>query len=107
MVFNMTFASFVQQVVSIINQLIAVAGACALVFFLYGVFNFVRSSGSVTKNKVGYDTIIWGLGALVVLVAMGGIINMVSYSFFGVSSGSAANTSGSPLTGGFCLSGSC
>ncbi len=89
----MTFASLIQTFVTIINQLTLVAGACAVAFFMYGVVNFIRASGDTGKQKAGYSTIVWGLTALVVLFAMGGLINLLASSFFGVSARGGGSTS--------------
>jgi len=80
----MTFSDLVVKLVSVVNSLIAVVTAGAFLFFLWGVFTFIRSeSGDTNAKKVGYNMIMQGIIALVVLVSFGGIVNILAKSVFG------------------------
>ncbi|GEM_PF-3579606 len=79
----LSFASLVTNIVGLFKTLMLFAVALALVFFLYGVFKFINSSGSVTNKKVGYSTIMWGLGALTVIFGIAGMVSLISSAILG------------------------
>lgn len=76
---------------NIVNSLITLA----FLVFIYGIFIFIYNRitkpGNAQELKKGQDFMIWGLGALVVIVSVWGIIRFAQV-FFGVSDTSINNT---------------
>jgi len=73
--------SFDRLLVNINNQIITpliylmIAGA--LVYFLYGVFLFIKNAASPDKRLDGAKGILWGLIGLFIMVSVKGIINLI------------------------------
>ena len=68
-------------VVQIVNPLILLLAAVALVVFLGGVFEFVRNAGDDTKRSEGRSAILWGLVGLMIMFGAYGIINLALNTF--------------------------
>lgn len=83
-----SFASVVAYLIGIINSIIPVLAALALLLFMWGVFQYIYHSGK-RKNR---DAIMWGLIALFVLFSIWGILRLLNDSIFGTSS--SCNTPG-------------
>lgn len=82
-----SFASIVAELIKIINQVIPVLGALALVLFMVGVVRYIRS-GNEKKNR---DEIMWSLVALFVLFSIWGILRILTNTFV---TPSGANSTG-------------
>ncbi len=54
--------------------------AAAFVFFLYGVFQFVRAAGDEEARKAGRDHIIYGVIGLAVMASVYGLVNFLTGS---------------------------
>ncbi len=68
-------------VVQIVNPLILLLAASALVVFLWGVFEFIRNAGDEGKRAEGKSAILWGLVGLVIIFGAYGIINIALGTF--------------------------
>ena len=76
--------TFLKTVVTqIINPIILLLAAGALVIFVWGVFNFIRNSGDEEGRSKGRDAIFWGLIGFVIIFGAYGIIN-VALDTFGI-----------------------
>ncbi len=74
--------AFVGRVAAqIINPIILLLAAAAFVLFIWGVFEFVRQAGDVSKRKKGREAILWGLVGLLIIFGAYGIIDMAIGSF--------------------------
>ena len=65
----------------IINPIILLLSAGALVVFLWGAFEFVLHAGDAAKRKTGREAIFWGLIGLVIIFGAYGIINIALGTF--------------------------
>lgn len=63
--------------VVILNPVIKLGFAIALVYFLYGVFEFVKNAESSDARKVGGNHILWGLIGMFIMAAAGGIMKVI------------------------------
>lgn len=61
----------------IINPLIMLLFALALVFFIWGVVEFIGGSDNEEKRTKGRQHIIWGLVGLTIMASVFGIINII------------------------------
>jgi phosphate starvation-inducible membrane PsiE len=65
----------------IINPIISVAVALALVVFLWGVVQFIYSETSDSKREEGKKKIVYGLVGLFIMFTAYGIINFILNTF--------------------------
>jgi hypothetical protein len=52
--------------------------ALAVIYFLYGVFEFVLGLDNEEKRKAGQKHMLWGIIGLFIMVSVGGIMSLVS-----------------------------
>ncbi|MGH7141626.1 MAG: hypothetical protein ACREGH_03280 [Minisyncoccia bacterium] len=86
----MTFPQFVSQFSTLINTAITALAAVAVFIFLFGLMRFMFTlSADAHAHKKAQSFMLWGLVALFVIFALGGILNFFANDFFGttVSSG--------------------
>ncbi|MCC7160387.1 hypothetical protein IT399_01515 [Candidatus Nomurabacteria bacterium] len=61
----------------IINPLIELLFALALVYFLYGVYQFFANADNEESKITGRDHMIWGIVGLTIMMGVFTILNMV------------------------------
>lgn len=61
----------------ILNPIIILAFAVALLVFLYGVFKLIRSQASAEGLKTGGNHILWGLIGMAIMASAWGLINLI------------------------------
>lgn len=69
--------AFLQDALTIATGLIL---AAAVVFFLWGVSQFVRAAGDEEARKTGKNHIIYGIIGIAVMVSMWGLVNFLTKS---------------------------
>lgn len=62
---------------NIVNPVVYLLIALAVIYFLYGMFQFIRNADDTTKRKEGYDHMIWGVIGLFIMLSAKGIINLI------------------------------
>jgi hypothetical protein len=65
----------------IVNALIPVAFALAILFFFWGLAMYVLAAGDEEKKGKGRSIMIWGVIAIFVLVAIWGIVALIADVF--------------------------
>jgi len=55
--------------------------ALAVVFFLWGVLQFITAGGDEEKRATGRDTMIYGIIAIFVMVSIWGLVNILEGTF--------------------------
>jgi uncharacterized membrane-anchored protein len=88
-----SFASIVGYMISLMNDIITVLAAAGMVFFMYGVFQYVRHAPD--KGGGRRTVIAWSLFALVLMFSIWGVLRFVCYTFLGTACNS--NSGGAPL----------
>ncbi len=63
--------------VAILNPIIKLGFAIALVVFLYGVYEFIRNAESSDARAQGGKHILWGIIGMFIMIAAGGIMNVI------------------------------
>jgi predicted membrane channel-forming protein YqfA (hemolysin III family) len=71
---------------NILNTLIPILIVLGVVYFIWGVLQYVISADEEAKKK-GKDHMIWGIIGLVVIVALWGLVSVLTTTF-GLNSGS-------------------
>ncbi len=61
----------------IINPLIVFLFALAIVFFLYGVFEFIMNAGSDEKKTTGKSHMLWGIVGLTIMMGVWFILGVI------------------------------
>lgn len=103
------FAILNNIVAYIVNPVIRVLFGAAFVLFLWGLLQFMWNlenvgdkEGKGNKRKEGMEHLKWGLVGMFIMIAVGGIINLVISTvdeIEGGGSGSSVQRSGNPLFG--------
>jgi len=65
----------------IVNPLITLLFALALMFFLYGIFEFLSNSDNEEKKTKGKSHMIWGIIGITVMMGVWTILNIVLNTF--------------------------
>lgn len=61
----------------IVNPLIILMFAAALVYFLYGVFEFILNLDKPDEREVGKSHMIWGIVGMFLMFAVFAILNII------------------------------
>lgn len=70
-------ASWLRDVFTVGSQLIL---AAAVVYFLWGVFKYVKSAGDEKAQETGKQQIIYGVIGIAVMVSIWGLVNFLTSS---------------------------
>lgn len=62
----------------ILNPIIGLMVAIAVVVFIYGVVEFIANADNEDKRKLGKDHMIWGIVGLFIMVSVFGLMNIVA-----------------------------
>ncbi|MEK7128813.1 MAG: hypothetical protein AAB471_01140 [Patescibacteria group bacterium] len=65
----------------ILNPLIGLVFAAAMVYFLWGVFDFIRNNENDTDREEGKKHMLWGIIGMFIMVAVYGIIGIITGTF--------------------------
>lgn len=65
----------------ILNPLIKLVFAIALLYFFFGIFQFIRSETSDSNRKKGQQKILYGLVGMFIMVSAYGIIHFILQTF--------------------------
>ena len=76
------FQGVVYYVLNLINLLIPILFAFALLFFFWGLSKFILSAGNQAENEKGKNYMLWGVLVLFILFSFRGIIGLVSNELF-------------------------
>lgn len=68
----------------ILNPLIRLLFAAAVIYFLWGVFIYISSSNSEDGRKKGAQHILWGLIGLVIMMGVYAILSIATGTVFGI-----------------------
>lgn len=69
---------------NILTPLAEVMIALAVVFFLYGVVEFIAGAGSGEKRTTGRKHMIWGIIGLFVMISVFGLMNLLAAFWEGI-----------------------
>lgn len=82
----MTFSSIVSNIINLLDRVVILVIAIAVVWFLYGLVGYLANSGNEEKRKDSISYMINGIIGLFVMFAIWGIVYLIT-SFFGLSFG--------------------
>jgi hypothetical protein len=75
------FKELIYRFIDIIQVAIPVVAALALLFFFWGLANFIFHADNEDKRKEGRSVMIWGVVALFAMVSVWGIIAVLLRTF--------------------------
>ena len=82
---NVAYASVDSFVMSvnklIVNPLIVLIFALAVVYFLYGLFKFISNQENEEAKTKGKSHMIWGIVGIVIMMGVFTILNMIMRTF--------------------------
>lgn len=90
----MTLTTIINTITDIAQAIVPVLVSLAFLFFLWGLASFILSAGDAEKQKVGKDRMLWGGVALFFIVSIGGLLAILSQTFFPTSLHSTPTGSG-------------
>ena len=73
-------AGFITQIQQILNSILPVLVALGVVYFVFGVVQYVIADGEEAKKK-GKDRIIYGIIGFAIIVGLWGLVNIVVNTF--------------------------
>ena len=77
----MNLEGILQVLGDLINLATPIVVALALLFFFWGLANYILKAGDDAERKKAKATMIWGIIALFLMVSVWGIINVVRDTF--------------------------
>ena len=76
------FSSAVHLIVSnVLNPLVGLIMAAALVYFFIGVVKYIQKGGDDKEREVGRKMMVYGIIALSVMVSVWGLVNVLQNTF--------------------------
>lgn len=79
---------FVGNIINmILNPIIGFMFAVAVVFFIYGIVEFMIGAENQEKRDVGKKHMIWGVVGMFVMISVYGIINLLSDFWINIGTG--------------------
>jgi len=71
------FEELISQIGDIVGAMIPVAIAIGLLYFIWGLVQYIANSGDDGARQEGKNKMIWGIVALFVMVAVWGIVTLL------------------------------
>lgn len=68
----------VNMVQGLVEQLVPLAIAIGLLFFIWGLVQFIASLGDEESKEVGKRRMVWGVMALFVIVSVWGLVGLLN-----------------------------
>ena len=78
-----TFCSIIIGFVELMNKTTWLLSGVALLIFMWGLVRFIYHGGDQKGYKEGKALITWGLIALFIIFSLGGVLNLMCFSFLG------------------------
>lgn len=83
-----TFSQLLYNIEQVIlNPLIFLLAGLALLVFLYGVFEYIKSADDLEERKTGHNHMLWGIIGLAIMFSAYGIIYFVLNTMEGIDYG--------------------
>lgn len=87
--------SIIRTVNRVLGLLIPIVFTVALLYFLWGLAQYILNAGDAEKQKEARDHMIWGIIALFVMIAVWGLVGVLGRTI-GVQTGTALPLPGVP-----------
>ena len=81
----MNISSLLNKVaVEIVNPLLAILFVVALIVFLWGIFELIRSADNDEARRKGQQHILWGIIGMFIMVAANAIVTVIQDTVGGI-----------------------
>jgi len=74
----MTFSYIINNIITFLGNLVLLIIGIALLIFLWGLLTYIMNSGDESKRKESLQYILYGLIGLFVMVAVWGLVSLLS-----------------------------
>lgn len=88
-----TLTDIIYILVCLLRYAVPIAAAAALLFFFWGMSQFMLAAGDTEKRKTAQSRIVWGLVGITVIMSVAALVAILQNTFFGSSYGSSYNGS--------------
>lgn len=85
-----TLTGFIVKLTEIVEVIIPILVSLALLFFVWGLAQWLLNMADTEKHKEGKQRMVWGIIALFFIVSISGLIMVLQATFFGTSGSSSA-----------------
>jgi len=65
----------------VVNPLVQLIFAAAVLYFVYGIFTYIRKSSDSTSRVDGANHILWSTVGLFIMISVWGIIGIIERTF--------------------------
>src|SRR6185437_1979700 len=96
-----TFSSAVQTLIGLLNMIVSVLVALAVVVFFIGLVRYIRAAGDSKAHAEGRERILWSMIALFILFSIWGILALMNVTFFGYDNSSGGSYNAYPADPSF------
>jgi TRAP-type C4-dicarboxylate transport system permease small subunit len=73
-----SFDSLISSITTeIIDPLVLLLSTAAVIYFLWGVYDFVKDAGNSGKRETGIKHMMWGIFGLVLTVSVSAVISII------------------------------
>lgn len=76
-----TVANVLETVTDILNATIPIVIAILVIYFVWGLANYILKAGDEDGRKGARDTMIWGVIALFVILSVWGLVGVLQNTF--------------------------
>ena len=90
------FNSLVTATQGLVDTLIPLVIAIGLLFFIWGIVQYIAASGDEAAKEEGKRKMIWGIVALFVIIAVWGLVALLVEIFLGGDAGTVPDAPGTP-----------
>ena len=66
-----------RTIIYVVNPVIYVIVGLAVIYFLYGVFNFIRNAENPEKRLEGARHILWGIVGIAIMFSVFALVNVI------------------------------
>ncbi len=104
-----TLTNLINTAIDLAVAAVPVVAALALLFFIWGIADFIFHADDTEKRKKAQQKLIWGLISMIVIVSLAGLVQILNVTVFSsesISGGSASGFTPSGTSGNTAPSGS-
>lgn len=85
----LTLQNVIENAKKIVGSLVPLIIGLALVYFIYGLAQYISVSGEAAKKEEGRTRMLWGTIAMFVIVSIWGLVSILTTTVFTPGSGSS------------------
>lgn len=78
---NRTLGGVIEQITALLAMVIPIMMMLALIYFIYGLAEYIKESGDTGKITEGRTRMIWGVLAMFVIISVWGLVRFLDETF--------------------------